>query len=181
MSINLIKNYNFNNVNIKYSSFNIPNYEKSIIQPSNPESMINIMNAVKNSFMKIYDEMMNIILTDKHEFSNLCLNIKNKSLDYILYLKITLNEINLILNKIDPKSNNHIEEMSLNNLINDVKKDYSKYYNIQYPNEDSLKKIKETLSYLIEQFEEIKNSNNKPGMILTHSGNIIVKNFFFFF
>ena len=177
MSINLIKNYNFNNVNIKYSSFNIPNYEKSIIQPSNPESMINIMNAVKNSFMKIYDEMMNIILTDKHEFSNLCLNIKNKSLDYILYLKITLNEINLILNKIDPKSNNHIEEMSLNNLINDVKKDYSKYYNIQYPNEDSLKKIKETLSYLIEQFEEIKNSNNKPGMILTHSGNIIVKNF----
>ena len=65
MSIKLIKNYNLNNVNIKYSSYNIPNYEKTI---SNPESMISIMNALKNSFMKIYDEMMNIIITDKHDF-----------------------------------------------------------------------------------------------------------------
>ena len=174
MSIKLIKNYNLNNVNIKYSSYNIPNYEKTI---SNPESMISIMNALKNSFMKIYDEMMNIIITDKHDFSNLCLNIKRKSLDYILYLKISLNEINLILNKIDSKSNNYIEQISLNALIDELKKNYSKYYNIQYPNEDSLKQIKETISYLIEQFEEIKNSNNKPGLILTHSGNIILKNF----
>ena len=173
ISKKLLDKYNFISENIKYSSFDISNYENKIIEPSNPNKMIEILNTLQISFSKIFEDMKNIISSDKHEFTNLLLELNKFSLEYYLYLKITLNEINLILNKIN--SEIKIEEITLEKLIKEIKKDFSKIYEIQFSKEELLTKTKLNIIKLIENFKEIKNSNNKPGIILIHTSNYIIE------
>ena len=49
----LLDKYNFTSENIKYSSFDISNYENKIIEPSNPNKMIEILNTLQIAFSKI--------------------------------------------------------------------------------------------------------------------------------
>ena len=114
ISKKLLDKYNFTSENIKYSSFDISNYENKIIEPSNPNKMIEILNTLQITFSKIFEDMKNIISSDKHEFTNLLLELNKFSLEYYLYLKITLNEINLILNKIN--SEIKVEEITLEKI-----------------------------------------------------------------
>ena len=160
----LFKDYIFSKEKIKYGSFGDANYEKEKIQPSNPNIMIEKLEILKNSLSSILEQISFFIRINKNGFNELCLLNNKKSLDYHILFKLVLDLIDQILIKIEEKDD-EIEIINFNDLIIFIQNEYPRVYDKQYLNAIEVKiKAEKIINFI----HIIKNSVNKPGMILTH-------------
>ena len=160
----LFKDYIFSKEKIKYGSFGDSNYEKEKIQPSNPNIMIEKVKLLQNSLSSILEQISFFIRINKNGFNELCLLCNKKSLDYHILFKLILDLIDQILIKLEDKED-ETEIINFNNIINYIHNEYPSLYDKQYLNAIEVKiKAEKIINYI----NIIKNSINKPGMILTH-------------
>ncbi len=160
----LFKDYIFSKEKIKYGSFGDSNYEKEKIQPSNPNIMIEKVKLLQNSLSSILEQISFFIRINKNGFNELCLLCNKKSLDYHILFKLILDLIEQILIKLEHKED-ETEIINFNNIINYIQNEYPSLYDKQYLNAIEVKiKAEKIINYI----NIIKNSINKPGMILTH-------------
>lgn len=161
----LLEKYNvYKEDDLKYSSLKIKDFENEYIKKEN--SMIDSLTSLKKSLELILEKISEIILNNKNTFNDTCSENEIKSLDYIMFLKITLYFISQIISKLE---NKEIEAETFKSIFDKLSPQFSKIIEVQYPqnNPSLLSNIENYVKEVLDYSTKIKDSTNKPGIILT--------------
>ena len=161
----LLEKYNvYKEDDLKYSCLKIKDFENEYIKKDN--SMIDSLTSLKKSIEAIFEKVSEIILNNKNNFNDLCKENEIKSLDYIIILKTTIYFINQIISKLESKE---IEIETFKSICEKLNPQFSKLFEVQYPQSDStqLANIENFVKEVLDYLTKIKESPNKPGIILT--------------
>ena len=163
----LLKKYNvYKEDDLKYSCLKIKDFENEYIKKEN--SMLDSLTSLKKSLVFILEKVSDIILNNKNKntFNDTCLENGIKSLDYIIILKITVYFITQVISKIE---NKEIENETFQSIYDKLNPQFSKILETQYPKSDplQLQNIENYVKEVLDYITKIKDSINKPGIILT--------------
>lgn len=161
----LLEKYNvYKEDNLKYSCLKINNFEEEYLSKEN--SLNDALNKYKESLEKIYETISDFVLNNKNTFNDTCQENTVKSIDYLIILKSTLYFINTIISKLE---NKEIENETFQSICEKLGANLTKIFESQYPKNDPslVANIEDFVKLLLKYSTDIKNSQNKPGMVLT--------------
>ena len=161
----LLEKYNvYKEDDLKYSCLKIKDFENEYIKKEN--SMVDSLTSLKKSIELILEKLTDIILNNKNLFNDTCLENEIKSIDYIIILKTTIFFINQIISKLE---NKEAETETFKSICEKLNPQFSKIFEAQYPQNDPslLTNIENFVKEILDYSQKIKDSTNKPGIILT--------------
>lgn len=161
----LLEKYNiYKDENLKYSCLKIENFENQYLDKEN--SLLDSLSSFKQSLEKIFEIFSEFVSNNTNTFNDTCLENEIKSLDYLIILKTTIYLVSTIISKLE---NKEIETETFQSIYDSISQKFQNVFDVQYPkNNPSLIINLENWSKKILNFAtEIKNSTNKPGMVLT--------------
>ena len=161
----LLEKYNiYKDDKIKYSCLNIDNLESEYLDKEN--SMVNSLNSFKQSLEKIFEKISEFVLNNKNTFNDTCLENEIKSLDYLVILQSIICLVNVIIVKLENKES---ENETFQSICDKIFPKYPKVVEIQYPKDNPtlISNLENYVKSIVEHSTGIKNSSNKPGIILT--------------
>lgn len=162
----LVEKYNlFKDDNLKYSFLEINNFENEV---NKENSMLNSTKEFAKSLENIYSKIYDYISTNKNTFNNTCLENDVKSLDYLFLVRSTIYLTRMVISKLE---NTELKKETFQTIYDELYEKFPKIFIVQYPkNEPSLiKDLETTINLTIERAEDIRNSSNKPGIMITSS------------
>ena len=150
---------------IKYSFFEIPNFENEV---NKENSMLNSLKTFDKSLENIFSKISEFISTNKNTFNDTCNENGVKSLDYLFLIKSTQYLVETIISKLE---NHEPKTESFQSIYDSLNSKFQKIFEIQYPNSKTdvslIKDIQDTTQTILDYSEEIKKAGNKPGIIIT--------------
>jgi acetyl esterase/lipase len=162
----LLEKYNiYKEDNLKFAIFKIDNFEKEYIDKDN--SMIEALNALKQSLEKIYEQLSDLILNNKNTFNDICSENGIKSLDYLVITKTSIYFLSQIISKLEKKE---LESETFESISSKIFPNFQKISDVQYPkggNTSDTANAEKFVNSILEFVTGIKNAANNPGMILT--------------
>ena len=161
----LLEKYNvYKEDDLKYSCLKIKDFENEYIKKEN--SMVDSLTSLKKSIELILEKLTDIILNNKNLFNDTCLENEIKSIDYIIILKTTIFFITQIISKLE---NKEAETETFKSICEKLNPQFSKIFEAQYPQNDPslLTNIENFVKEILDYSQKIKDSTNKPGIILT--------------
>ena len=162
----LVEKYNlFKDDNLKYSFLEINNFENEV---NKENSMLNSTKEFAKSLENVYSKIYDYISTNKNTFNNTCLENGVKSLDYLFLVRSTIYLNRMVISKLE---NTELKKETFQTIYDELYEKFPKIFTTQYPkNEPSLiKDLETTINLTIERAEDIRNSSNKPGIMITSS------------
>lgn len=162
----LLEKYNLSkDDHIKYSFFEIPNFENEV---NKENSMLNSLKTFDKSLENIFSKISEFISTNKNTFNDTCNENGVKSLDYLFLIKSTQYLVETIISKLE---NHEPKTESFQSIYDSLNSKFQKIFEIQYPNSKTdvslIKDIQDTTQTILDYSEEIKKAGNKPGIIIT--------------
>lgn len=162
----LLEKYNLSkDDHIKYSFFEIPNFENEV---NKENSMLNSLKTFDKSLENIFSKISEFISTNKNTFNDTCNENGVKSLDYLFLIKSTQYLVETIISKLE---NHEPKTESFQSIYDSLNSKFQKIFEIQYPNSKTdvslIKDIQDTTQTILDYSEEIKKTGNKPGIIIT--------------
>ena len=162
----LLEKYNLSkDDHIKYSFFEIPNFENEV---NKENSMLNSLKTFDKSLENIFSKISEFISTNKNTFNDTCNENGVKSLDYLFLIKSTQYLVETIISKLE---NHEPKTESFQSIYDSLNSKFQKIFEIQYPNSKTdvslIKDIQDTTQTILDYSEEIKKVGNKPGIIIT--------------
>ena len=162
----LLEKYNLSkDDHIKYSFFEIPNFENEV---NKENSMLNSLKTFDKSLENILSKISEFISTNKNTFNDTCNENGVKSLDYLFLIKSTQYLVETIISKLE---NHEPKTESFQSIYDSLNSKFQKIFEIQYPNSKTdvslIKDIQDTTQTILDYSEEIKKAGNKPGIIIT--------------
>lgn len=162
----LLEKYNLSkDDHIKYSFFEIPNFENEV---NKENSMLNSLKTFDKSLENIFSKISEFISTNKNTFNDTCNENGVKSLDYLFLIKSTQYLVETIISKLE---NHKPKTESFQSIYDSLNSKFQKIFEIQYPNSKTdvslIKDIQDTTQTILDYSEEIKKAGNKPGIIIT--------------
>ena len=162
----LLEKYNLSkDDHIKYSFFEIPNFENEV---NKENSMLNSLKTFDKSLENIFSKISEFISTNKNTFNDTCNENGVKSLDYLFLIKSTQYLVETIISKLE---NHEPKTESFQSIYDSLNSKFQNIFEIQYPNSKTdvslIKDIQDTTQTILDYSEEIKKAGNKPGIIIT--------------
>ncbi len=162
----LLEKYNLSkDDHIKYSFFEIPNFENEV---NKENSLLNSLKTFDKSLENIFSKISEFISTNKNTFNDTCNENGVKSLDYLFLIKSTQYLVETIISKLE---NHEPKTESFQSIYDSLNSKFQKIFEIQYPNSKTdvslIKDIQDTTQTILDYSEEIKKAGNKPGIIIT--------------
>ncbi len=162
----LLEKYNLSkDDHIKYSFFEIPNFENEV---NKENSMLNSLKTFDKSLENIFSKISEFISTNKNTFNDTCNENGVKSLDYLFLIKSTQYLVETIISKLE---NHEPKTESFQSIYDSLNSKFQKIFEIQYPNSKTdvslIKDIQDITQTILDYSEEIKKAGNKPGIIIT--------------
>ena len=162
--LKLLEKYNLSKEDhIKYSFFEIPNFENEL---NKENAMLDSLKTFDKSLENLFSKISEFISTNKNTFNDTCMENEVKSLDYLFLIKSTIYLVETIISKLENSEPKKETFQSIYDLLNSK---FPKIFEVQYPKTDIslIKNLKECIETIITYSEEIKNAKNKPGIIIT--------------
>ena len=157
--------YSLSNEDIKFPTFFDPKIEYILKhEKMSKDILIQDLNIVINDIKYIIDTLSNIIILNKNNFNNLCLNYKINSFDFIIMINYIKELTSVILDKI-LKNGKNLELTSFDYYFNNKNK-ISKIFLSQHKINDINFKIigKKSAEYIVD-IKEVYDSKNECGIL----------------
>ena len=157
--------YSLSNEDIKFPTFFDPKFENILKhEKMSKDILIQDLNIVINDIKYIIDTLSNIIILNKNNFNNLCLNYKINSFDFIIMINYIKELTSVILDKI-LKNGKNLELTSFDYYFNNKNK-ISKIFLSQHKINDINFKIigKKSAEYIVD-IKEVYDSKNECGIL----------------
>ena len=172
--------------NIKYPTYLDEEFQKSISEDANLNnySEENIKKTFEDYF-QIYknckDKVYNIISNNLHNFQDYCLNINEKSINFIFYFNLFERFAKLLEAKYYNKPIKQNKEIFSDDIIYDCiskDKNFSILYKKDYNEKNGLNKVNQELNPVVEKYNKIMRSKNKLGNIIIITFKYLTKYLF---
>ena len=170
--------------NIKYPTYLDEEFENAI---SEEETMNNYseenIKKIFDEFFKIYDsckkKYFEIISKNLHNFQEYCLNINEKSINYVFYFYIFEKFVELLMDKYYKKNIKQKKEIFVDEIIYEsikLNKNFDAIYKKEYSDQNEMNKIKKIFNPIIEKYNKILRNKNNVGNILIRTIKYLTKN-----
>ena len=170
--------------NIKYPTYLDEEFENAI---SEEETMNNYseenIKKIFDEFFKIYDsckkKYFEIISKNSHNFQEYCLNINEKSINYVFYFYIFEKFVELLMDKYYKKNIKQKKEIFVDEIIYEsikLNKNFDAIYKKEYSDQNEMNKIKKIFNPIIEKYNKILRNKNNVGNILIRTIKYLTKN-----
>ena len=172
--------------NIKYPTYLDEEFQKSISEDANLNnySEENIKKTFEDYF-QIYknckDKVYNIISNNLHNFQDYCININEKSINFIFYFNLFERFAKLLEAKYNNKPIKPSKEIFSDDIIYDCigkNKKFSALYKKDYNEKNGVNKVNQELNPVIEKYNKILRSNNKLGKVIIRTFKYLTKYLF---
>ena len=170
--------------NIKYPTYLDEEFENAI---SEEETMNNYS---EENTKKIFDEFFNIydsckkkyceiVSKNLHNFQEYCLNINEKSINYVFYFYIFEKFVELLMDKYYKKNIKQKKEIFVDEIIYEsikLNKNFDAVYKKEYSDQNEMNKIKQIFNPIIAKYNKILRNKNQVGNILIRTIKYLTKN-----
>ena len=169
--------------NIKYPTYLDEEFEKAISEEAkmNNYSEENTK-KIFDDYFKVYDsckkKYYEIISKNLHNFQEYCLNINEKSINYVFYFYIFERFVELLMDKYYKKDIKQKKEIFCDEIIyNCIKlnKNFDAIYKKEYNDQNEMNKIKQIFNPIIEKYNKILRNKNEVGNILIRTIKYLTK------
>ena len=170
--------------NIKYPTYLDEEFENAI---SEEETMNNYseenIKKIFDEFFKIYDsckkKYCEIVSKNLHNFQEYCLNINEKSINYVFYFYIFEKFLELLMDKYYKKNIKQKKEIFVDEIIYEsikLNKNFDAVYKKEYSDQNEMNKIKQIFNPIIAKYNKILRNKNQVGNILIRTIKYLTKN-----
>ena len=169
--------------NIKYPTYLDEEFEKAISEEEKLD------NYSEENTKKIFDEFFDkyesckkkyfeITSENLHSFQEYCLNINEKSINYVFYFYIFEKFFELLKDKYYKKDTKQKKEIFCDEIIYGsikINKNFDTIYKNEYNNQNELNKISHLFNPVIDKYNKILRSKNEIGNVLIRTLKYLTK------